>query len=366
MPGRSRPYFSLAANVSAWATSPPLIWHGSCSHRVTGPDSHKEHRYGSTFRRRQGAGHRPLDNLPGDRARTPPCRTQLRPAAGRAGARRRLLAVGRARPPLSRHDERVLGREPRPRASAHRARAGRAGAAARRHLARLPQRAPAGLPAAADHAHRARSRAAGLRRRRGGRNRAQGRAQVGPQDQGYSRRPRGDHRVRGQFPRPVDHDRRLLVGAAVPRRLRAVPAGIPARAVRRRRRARACDRSQHRGVPGRADPGRRRHPRSAGRLSRAVRADLPRAQRPSHLRRNPDRHGPHRQVPCVRARRCQARRRHPRQGAGRRPPAGLGARRHRRPDAGVHAGRPRQHVRRQSAGGGGWPLRRSTYCSTRA
>ncbi len=193
----------------------------------------------------------------------------------------------------------------------------------------VPQRAPAGLPATADHAHRARSRAAGLRRRRGGGNRAQGRAQVGPQDQGYSRRPRGDHRVRGQFPRPVDHDRRLLVGAAVPRRVRAVPAGIPARAVRRRRRARARDRSQHRGVPRRADPGRRRHRRSAGRLSRAVRADLPRAQRAPHLRRDPDRHGPHRQVPRVRARRRQARRRHPRQGAGRRPAAGVGARRHR-------------------------------------
>ena len=39
--------------------------------------------------------------------------------------------------------------------------------------------------------------------------------------------------------------------------------------VRRRRRAGARDRPQHRRVPGRADPGRRRHHRSAGRLSRA-------------------------------------------------------------------------------------------------
>ena len=70
------------------------------------------------------------------------------------------------------------------------------------------------------------------------------------------------------------------------------------------------------------------------------------------LRRDPDRHGPHRQVPRVRARQREARRRHPRQGAGRRPAAGVRARRHRRPDAGVLAGRPRQHVRRQSARGG--------------
>ena len=88
----------------------------------------------------------------------------------------------------------------------------------------------------------------------------------------------------------------------------------------------------------------------AGYLAR-VRAHLPRAQRAADLRRDPDRHGPHREVPRVRAREREARRRHPRQGAGRRPAAGVGVRRHRRPDAGVHAGRPRQHVRRQSARG---------------
>ncbi len=37
---------------------------------------------------------------------------------------------------------------------------------------------------------------------------------------------------------------------------------------RRRRRARACDRPRHRRIPRRADPGRRRHHRPAGRLSR--------------------------------------------------------------------------------------------------
>ena len=108
-----------------------------------GPDSHKEHRNGYPFPRRRRAGPRHRRRPPRDRPRAPLRRAQLRSAARRARARRRLLAVGRARAPLSRHDERVLGGEPRPRASAHRARAGRAGAAARRHVARLPQRAAA-------------------------------------------------------------------------------------------------------------------------------------------------------------------------------------------------------------------------------
>ena len=110
-----------------------------------------------------------------------------------------------------------------------------------------------------------------------GRDRAQGRAQVGPQDQGHSGRPRRDHRLRRQLPRPLDHDRRLLVRAAVSRRLRAVRAGIPPGSVRRRRSAGARDRPAHRGVSRRADPGRGRHRRSAGGLSRAMRAHLPRA-----------------------------------------------------------------------------------------
>ncbi len=60
----------------------------------------------------------------------------------------------------------------------------------------------------------------------------------------------------------------------------------------------------------------------------------------------------------------QARRRHPRQGAGRRIVAGLGARRHRQSDAGLRAGRPWQHVRRQSACRRGRRSLRSTCCST--
>ena len=84
-----------------------------------------------------------------------------------------------------------------------------------------------------------------------------------------------------------------------------------------------------------------------------LRAHLPQASRAAARRRDPDRHGPHRQVPGVRARARQARRRDARKGARRRPAARVGVRRNERGDAGVPAGRPRQHVRRQSARRGG-------------
>ena len=50
------------------------------------------------------------------------------------------------------------------------------------------------------------------------------------------------------------------------------PPGFRHGSVRRRRGARARDHAEHRRVPGRADPGRGRHHRSARGLSRAVRA----------------------------------------------------------------------------------------------
>ena len=90
--------------------------------------------------------------------------------------------------------------------------------------------------------HGTRPRAACEWRRRSRRDRAQGRAQVGPQDQGHSGRPRRDHRLRRQLPRPFDHDRRLFVRAAVSRRLRAVRAGLSTSSLWRRRSARARDR----------------------------------------------------------------------------------------------------------------------------
>ena len=84
-------------------------------------------------------------------------------------------------------------------------------------------------------------------------------------------------------------------------------------------------------------------------LSGRVRQHLPQAPRAADLRRDPDRHGTHRKVSRLRARRRHARRRDPGQGARRRRSSRVGVRRDRRRDAGVLAGRPRQHVRRQSA-----------------
>ena len=153
----------------------------------------------------------------------------------------------------------------------------------------------------------------------------------------------------GQLPRPLDHDRRVLVGTAIPRRLRAVRAGIQGDPVRRSGGARGGDHAEYGGLPGRARAGRGGDDRAAGRLSRRVRAHLPQAPRAADLRRDPDRHGTHRQVSRLRARRRRARRRDPGQGAGRRRSSGVGVRRDRGRDAGVLAGRPRQHVRRQSA-----------------
>ena len=103
----------------------------------------------------------------------------------------------------------------------------------------------------------------------------------------------------GQFPRPLDHDRGLLVRAAVSRWFRTVHAGFPAGSLWRCRGARARDRPRHGRVPRRADPGRRRHHRAPARLSRRVRADLPREERAPDLRRDPDRHGSHRKIPGV-------------------------------------------------------------------
>ena len=149
-------------------------------------------------------------------------------------------------------------------------------------------------------ADRARSRDSVERRRRGRRDGAEDRAQVGLPGQRHPRGQGRDHRLPQQFPRPLDHHRRFFVRAAIPRRLRPVRAGVQGHSVRRRGCARSRDRPQHRGVPGRADPGRGRDHRAAGRLSRAMRAHLPRAQRAPRLRRDPDRPRPHRKIPRLR------------------------------------------------------------------
>ncbi len=145
----------------------------------------------------------------------------------------------------------------------------------------------------------------------------------------------------------------LVDRAAVSRRLRSVSARTVHGAVRRCGRARARDHAGNGGVPRRADPGRGRHRRAAGWLSRGVCGDLQAPQRAADRRRSADRSRAHRLSARLRARRREAGRRHPRQGARRRPAAGVRVRRERERHAGVQSRRPRQHVRRQSARGNG-------------
>ena len=89
------------------------------------------------------------------------------------------------------------------------------------------------------------------------------------------------------------------------------------------------------------------------RLSGACARDLHAPPRAAHLRRGADGARPHRRHARLRSRGHPARRPRPRQGARRRPAAGVRVPRDRRSDAGVRARRPRQHVRRQPAGGRG-------------
>ncbi len=68
-------------------------------------------------------------------------------------------------------------------------------------------------------------------------------------------------------------DCRLLHRSRGPRPFRPVRAGLRHRSVRRRRRTRGRDQPEHRGLPGRADPGRgRHHPAAAGLFCQGARA----------------------------------------------------------------------------------------------
>ena len=132
-------------------------------------------------------------------------------------------------------------------------------------------------------------------------------------------RPEGEFVVmRGRLPRP--HDGRAVGHAAGGQAgaVRAAGARFHGRAPRRRRgRGRGGGR-QHRGGAARADPGRGRHPpalrRHAGGGARRVR----RARGDADLRRDPVRHGPHRRLVGLAARRRAPRRDDRGEGPGRR------------------------------------------------
>ena len=103
-------------------------------------------------------------------------------------------------------------------------------------------------------------------RRRGRRDRDQGRPQVGLPGQGRPGEPGDDRRDGGQLPRP-DHDHRVVLDRRRRHRpLRAVHPGLPARAVRRPRRPRGRHRRVHGRRAARAHPGRERRDHPAGGL----------------------------------------------------------------------------------------------------
>ena len=171
-----------------------------------------------------------------------------------------------------------------------------AGGAPRGAVARLFQRPARPVPRRAVQADRARRRVADEHRRRGGRDRGQGRAPLGLSRQGHRPRPRRDHRRGREFPRP-HHDRHLVLDRArLPRRLRTVHARLPRGAVRRSRRHRARDHARDGRRADRADPGRGRHHRAAGGLSRRAAPHLRRAPRAADPRRGAVGPRPHRRA----------------------------------------------------------------------
>ena len=218
-------------------------------------------------------------------------------------ARRGRMDHRRRRPPLPRSHERLLGGELRARPSGDRRRARRAGARAGRHVARVLQRQAAAAARARRAAHRLAARAARERRGGGSRDRAQGGAQVGVQGEG-----RAADRAEIIVCANNFHGRSItIVGFSSEAQYRdgfgPFPPGFVTDSVRRRVGARRGDHAEHGGVPRRADPGRGRHHRAARRLSRRMRAHLPRAQRAPDLRRDPDGARPHRLHARVPARR---------------------------------------------------------------
>ncbi len=285
-----------------------------------------------------------------DRARGRRLRPQLPPVAGRDRSRPRRVGVGRRRAPLPRLHERLLGGQPWPPAPA--ARRGAPGAAREGggDIPGLPHHRARAVPREALRRDRLRAGAPDEHRRRSGRDRDQGGPPLGPPGQGNPRRPGRDPRRDRQLPRPHDDDHQLLVRGELQGRLRAAHARLPDLHLRRpglrgvRRHARDVR------DPRRADPGRGRDRAAArGLPARPARPVRP-PRDPAHPRRDPVRTRPHGPHVRLRARGDPARRTHPRQGARRRPAAGVGVPGRRARHGRLRARQPRLDVRRQPAG----------------
>ena len=210
-------------------------------------------------------------------------------------AGRRLVADRRRRAPLPRPDERVLGRELRPRASEDRRRADRAGAAARGHVARVLQRPAAAAAREAGRdvpASTARFRSTPAsrpsrprsRRRASGRTRSRACRKGAPRSSAARATSTGA-RSRRSGCRP---SRSIATGSARIRRgSSTVPFGDAAAleaAITPNTAAFLVEPVQ----------GEARHRRAARRLSRALRAHLPPPSRAADLRRGADGPRPHR------------------------------------------------------------------------
>ena len=227
------------------------------------------------------------------------------------------------------------------------------------HLQPLPHPGAGAAGRAAGRQHLRRHRVLRQFRRRGDRVRHQDGAQVPGDDRRIpsatasspSKAPSTAARWRPRRRRPAE----------IPGGLRPHGRGLRPGAVRRpQRAAREGDRPGDRRHPDRAGPGRGRHARRLARsilrgTARAVRRVRPAAV----LRRDPDRHGPHRQAVRPRMDRRHARRHGDRQGIGGGFPMGA-CLATAKAAVGMSAGTPRLDLSAATR----WPWRSATPCST--
>ena len=280
-------------------------------------------------------------------------RAQLRAGAGGGGPCQGLPGLGRGGQGVHRHDERVLLGQPWPPAPAHRRGGAPPAGAGGGDVPRLLQHHARGPAGETEPGHRFRARAADEHRRRGGGDRDQVRAPLGPSRQGHRRRQQRILVARGNF-----HGRTsTIVGFSSEQEYRSgfgpFCGGFQPLRLRRHGERQGRSHPEHLRRADRAHPGRGRRAGAAARLLPGSARLVHRERHPADRRRGAGGPGAHRQVVRLRARGHPSRRADPGQGAGRRPAAGERLLRRRRGDVGVRSQQPRLHLRRQRAGGSG-------------